>query len=473
MMRNRAPLCVLALLICCPGRAMGQVPQAPEPGIGVTVGPVDIGLRGYFRAPLRLAWRGRDGVQPGESSYNVRSPWLVDDDYFRSGFAYTRIQESDWAEIYFTIKNKYLSAEVALMGSLFSDWARPLLDRQWGISQGYLTFHWNAEGRRLRFRMHVRAGAFWDRLGWLENYDTYLFARTHQMGGQVRLEFAFSKLKIFLLQGVGAHLEALEINQGLTLLNYLHTGVAYQDMLQFGFYFLDAAARDRRQLQEQSDADMRVLGLDGELRTAYTGRLYLGASLVTAQQANYLSPAIEVLHAFGGRGLTENFLGTEKSEAGTGALWNLAVETHHSLRAILDRSAPHRGRWLRGGDVSLRLFGLVTYVQSRQIDLDPLINRDARLYFKWGTEAAWQALPWLAASLRYDRVILDVQDEQSAFRIITPRITLTANWLLGAQIYLQYSRYFYGERVRLRPGQVALETRPDEDVFKLQAQLTF
>ncbi|MCS6913924.1 MAG: hypothetical protein NZ890_11865, partial [Myxococcota bacterium] len=68
---------------------------------------------------------------------------------------------------------------------------------------------------------------------------------------------------------------------------------------------------------------------------------------------------------------------------------------------------------------------------------------------------------------------LDVQDEQSAFRIITPRITLTANWLLGAQIYLQYSRYFYGERVRLRPGQVALETRPDEDVFKLQAQLTF
>jgi hypothetical protein len=82
-------------------------------------------------------------------------------------------------------------------------------------------------------------------------------------------------------------------------------------------------------------------------------------------------------------------------------------------------------------------------------------------------------LPWLMASLRFDRVILDVQDEESAFRILTPRLTVTANWLLGAQIYLQYSRYFYGSRVQLRPGQVALETQPDNDVLKLQAQLTF
>lgn len=456
-----------------PPGATAAAPAAPQPGIGVTIGPVDIGLRGYFRAPLRLGFRARDGVQEGESGYNVRSPWLVDDDYFRSGFAYTRIQESDWAEIYFTIGTKYLSAEVGLMGSLFTDWARPLLDRQWGISQGHLTFHWKSEGPRLKFRMHVRAGAFWDRLGWLENYDTYMFGRTHQMGGQTRLEFAGKDVAVFLLQGVGAHQEAIENNQGLTLLNYLHAGLRVRDLFQAGFYFLDAAARDRRQLKEQADADMRVLGLDVELRTAYTGRIYLAASTVSATQSNYLAPAIEVLHAFGGRGLTENFFGTERSENGTGALWNLALETHHSLRAILDRRAPGRGRWLRGGDVSLRLFGLLTYVQSRQIDFDPLVNRDSRLYFKWGAEGAWQVLPWLMASLRYDRVILDVQDEESAFRVLSPRLTVTASWLLGAQIYLQYSRYFYGSRVLLRPGQVALETLPDNDVFKLQAQLTF
>ena len=47
------------------------------------------------------------------------------------------------------------------------------------------------------------------------------------------------------------------------------------------------------------------------------------------------------------------------------------------------------------------------------------------------------------------------------------------NWYVQAQIFFQYSRYWYGDRVLLRPGQVALETRPDIDVFKLQAQFVF
>ena len=53
-------------------------------------------------------------------------------DYFLSGFRYTRIQESDWAELYLTVGNKYLTGQVALMGSLFSDWAQPFLNNQLG-----------------------------------------------------------------------------------------------------------------------------------------------------------------------------------------------------------------------------------------------------------------------------------------------------------------------------------------------------
>ena len=82
-------------------------------------------------------------------------------------------------------------------------------------------------------------------------------------------------------------------------------------------------------------------------------------------------------------------------------------------------------------------------------------------------------MSFLFAALRYDRVILDVQDDASGLRILSPRIGATVNYLLGAQIFLQYSRYFYGDRVRLRPGQVALETIPDTDVLKLQAQVSF
>jgi hypothetical protein len=107
--------------------------------MGVTIGPVELKATGYLRAPLRLSVRSRgDGVKEGEGQYNLHTPWLVDDDYFRSGFQYTRLQESDWSEIYFSAQSKYLSAEVALMGSLFTDWARPLLDRQWGIALRHL-----------------------------------------------------------------------------------------------------------------------------------------------------------------------------------------------------------------------------------------------------------------------------------------------------------------------------------------------
>ena len=47
-----------------------------------------------------------------------------------------------------------------LMGSMFSDWARPLLEKQWGIAQGYLTLRWHHTADRYRFGIQARAGSF-------------------------------------------------------------------------------------------------------------------------------------------------------------------------------------------------------------------------------------------------------------------------------------------------------------------------
>ena len=448
--------------------------EMPKPGVGVPIGPLELRASGYFRAPLRLSFRSRgDNVAPGDPGYNIHTPWLVDDDYFHSGFLYTRLQESDWSELYIKLGNRYLEGTVALMGSLYSDWARPLLDRQWGIAQAYLTFNWQSEGPRLRFKMTVRAGSFWDRFGWLEMYDTYLFGRTHQMGGQVKLEFGLknSGITAWILQGVGVHQEAIDSNQGLTLLNYLVAGIDVRNVAQVGFYFLDTQSHDQRQLKELKDATMRVVGLDARLMTFF-GRFYLGGSIITASQAQYLSPVLEVMHAYGGRGLQENYLGVEKSD-GVGSLWNLGGDYTFSLRHLMTRKAPDHMGFLRGGDITLKLFALTAYTLSKQADSDPALNRDGRLGFKWGAELFAQPMSFLFVALRYDRVIPDVQDEASAFRIISPRVGVTMNWLIGAQIFLQYSRYAYGDRVQLRPGQVALETIPDDNVVKLQAQIAF
>jgi len=57
--------------------------------------------------------------------------------------------------------------------------------------------------------------------------------------------------------------------------------------------------------------------------------------------------------------------------------------------------------------------------------------------------------------------------------VITPRISLRTHWIADGEIFLQWSFYSYGARVQLRPGQVALETQPDSNAFKIQAQLVF
>jgi hypothetical protein len=307
---------------------------------------------GYFRAPLRLGIRERSAPMEGQASRDVRTPWLVDDDYFRSGFAYTRLQESDWAELYLSAGNKYLMGTVALMGSLFSDWARPLIDSQLGLAQAYVTLHWDRDLRGLNLGLTIKGGSFWDRFGWLRYYDTYTFGRTHQLGGQAKLELRGRRWAAWLLYGIGAHQEAIDANQGFTLINYLNAGASFRDLVKVGFFFIDNKENDQRQLKEIVDADMYVVGLDARVFHPVAGELYVAGSFIRAKNASFLSPTLEVMHAYGGRGLTENYLGTDHSENGTGALWNLAFEHRYGVKALLRRFWPDRAEKLHG-DVSL------------------------------------------------------------------------------------------------------------------------
>jgi hypothetical protein len=119
--------------------------------------------------------------------------------------------------------------------------------------------------------------------------------------------------------------------------------------------------------------------------------------------------------------------------------------------------------------VGLRAFGMATWVRSPQVDeMDPLHNKDRRMYLKWGVEPSYRLLPQLAVSARFDRVILDLYDSENSFRVLSPKLSFPLdNW---GEIFVMYSHYWYGDKVHLRAGQVPLETMPDENVFKLQAQ---
>lgn len=430
-----------------------------------------VAMHGYFRAPLRIGWRERTAPKPDEAKNDIRTPWLVDDDYFRSGFLYTRNAESDWTELYVMAGNQYVTATIALEGTLFSDWARPIIDKQLGITKGWVTFRhaFDLPGNG-KLRLQIKGGAFSDRYGWQEKYDTYLFGRTHQMGERIRADVDYGKFTFSVAHGFGARLEAIESNQGLALLSHLRLAASYNRVIEASFYSLTSFTQDKRQLKEITDANVDVTGFELRADTGALGRAVVDISSVSAKKGSFIAPAIEVMHSAGGRGLEENYFGTEKSNKGTGALLNLGFQYDVNANPLLKKFV---GTNMGQADVQVTLFGMYTKVTSDQKDAEPQVNRDGRQLFKWGAEVAAWPLSFLGASLRYDRVIFDIVDDPSAFRVISPRLTLRTHWLGDALLFFQWSHYVYGERVFLRPGQVPLETKPDEDLIKIQAQMSF
>src|SRR5438067_7817824 len=64
--------------------------QAPATSTGMDLGDVRFELHGYARMPL--------------TTQGTREPYLIDNDYFLSGFSYTRLYEPAWSELFFSAR---------------------------------------------------------------------------------------------------------------------------------------------------------------------------------------------------------------------------------------------------------------------------------------------------------------------------------------------------------------------------------
>jgi hypothetical protein len=401
---------------------------------GVEAGGVTFALHGYARMPL-------------SANSTPREPYLVDNDYYLSGFSYTRLYEPDWSELFLSAKKGDYKAEFGLFASLYSDYASARLENQLGIAQASVT----AENFMGQKGLGIQLGVFWDRYGYLEPYDTYVFGRTHQGGVKVSYDLPGGGR---VQSGIGMHQAQLQQNLGMTPVAHLAGSYPVTPALTLGAYALRTWTRDKRQLSPIQDGTMYVAGTDARYKLpGERGSIYGAFSFYHMDHVLYLAPALEVMHSTGGRGLTENFLGTEESEDGSGKMYTLALDAPITI-------APKIG---------VRAFGMATWVRSPQVDeMDPLRNKDRRMYLKWGVEPSYRLLPQLAVSARFDRVILDLYDSENSFRVLSPKISFPLDtW---GEIFVMYSHYWYGDKVHLRAGQVPLETMPDTNVFKLQAQ---
>jgi hypothetical protein len=407
--------------------------QAASPVPAVTLADTRFELHGYARIPLM--------------TQGSRDPYLIDNDPFLSGFAYTRLYEPDWSELFFSANHGNYKAEFGLFASLYSDYAQAQLANQLGIAQASV----RADKFLDNDNLSVQVGVFWDRFGYIEPYDTYIFGRTHQGGAKVAYKLpGGGKVQA----GIGLHEADLQQNEGTTPIAHL-VGAYPIGPLELGAYLLRTWTTDTRPLSPIQDGTMYVAGVDGRYKTDRVNA-YGAFSYDHMDHVLYLAPSLELMNSMGGQGITENYLGLDMSDDGTGRMYVGATDVKVN---VADR-------------VHVRAFGMVTWVRSPQVDvMDALENKDRRLYLKWGAEPSYDITPRLRASVRYDRVILDMYDGQDSFHVLSPKISFPLdNW---GEVFVQYSHYWYGDKIELRPGQVPLVTEPDSNVVKLQAQVVW
>src|SRR6185437_14710205 len=164
------------------------VEPAAEPGAWHT------GVNGYFRAPMALGISSRPGPDnlsgPSSTQISYGPNRTIDYNYY--SFAYTRLQEEDWAEVFVHAKKKHVDAAVGWMGYWFQGAGFRNPDAAWIPGMAYLTLDTDFRLSTLTPNVAFTVGAWWPRFGYFEKYDTYTLGRFRQIGAQTQLTLPFT-----------------------------------------------------------------------------------------------------------------------------------------------------------------------------------------------------------------------------------------------------------------------------------------
>ena len=426
-----------------------------------------IDLSGYARLPLMIS-----GGVTGE-----RRPYLIDDQYFLSGFAYTRVSEREWVELFMSAQKGATRIVTGFFTSELSDWAQAELPKgQKGIATAFIDHRWEPHAK---LKIDARAGVFWERLGYIDAYDTYLFGRTHIGGGRLKLE-AWDTF--YMRVGFGAHQGDPVRERGFTPMRWVVLGAKWR-WLDVATYYVKTSTQDGEydsgELQDVLSRDesyIEVMGADVYATIPRFGQASFGISLVDAANTLFLGNAHELLHTSGGgvNGLKSRYFG----EPGTGEILAMNFDIKWRLRDTFKGANKKVKRAL--GRSELRFFGMSAHVVSYGQNETPDLNYHDRQWFKWGAEGVYRPMNLLKGwfvGARFDRVILDTDYDSLAFRVFSPRVGFSP--LPSVDLFASYAYYTYGDNIRLDSPQLRndgptsyrlINGPPDETVFKLQAQ---
>jgi hypothetical protein len=351
---------------------------------------------------------------------------------------------------------------------------------QAGINDAFFTVKPDL-GSTAAIKMHF--GAFSQRYGTPGEYDqgrhgTPLIFKMNGVGESIIADLSLSK-DILLSLEQGAHVQTnrpnpdmipapwngyADPNTGSSVATHLHAGLNYARTISLGLHFAHVFSNDDKAIGTIApDGSVGVLGADLRLTLGRFGHLYLAGSQVTAEYAGTVGRIIEILNAPGGKGLMDNYLGDQSN--GTGKLSILGGQYDLSVGRLMSYPTPFYGD---GPDIVVSLFGMGVNVESD----DTRANDVSKA--KFGAEATYSLLSWLAGSLRFDQVHPNLNETRNSFATVSPRVIFRTDWQSSDQLVLQYSRFMHGTLTTTRTGsppEVDPLVKPDSDVISLAASM--
>lgn len=458
------------------------MPGGTVPSTAPSTSPGDwrFGFHGFFTMPMVVGFNSREEPDDGESKVVLHAPPVIPGD--RETFSYTGVTPTPYVQLNFSYGNNIVTAHVnvlARQASVSTGFFDPSTQR--GINDAYFTVTPDLKSEKVDLKMHF--GAFSNRYGLSGEFDqgrygTPLIFRTNGVGANTIAKLRLSKEFVLALEhGIQSQSNKAppdltpdlwngfsDPNAGSSFVNHIHGGFNLADTLTLGLHYGSAFSRDDRATGTLNpDGKIGLMGADLRLTMGRFGHLYVAGSRVTANNATTVSRIVEILNAPGGAGLVENYLG-DQSE-GNGSLNIFGAQYDLSIGRLVSYPVPFYGD---GPDIVVSLFGVGVNVKSDDERADG-VNK-----LKFGAEASYSLLPWLATSARFDQVMPNSNETRYSYVVVSPRLIFRTDWQATDQLTLQYSRFIHGALTTTRTGappRVDPFVKPDEDVVSLSASM--
>jgi hypothetical protein len=415
-----------------------------------------MGVTGYFRAPVAMGISPRSGPDDLDGDPKLQVSYgpnrTVDANYY--SFAYTRLQEQDWVELFVTAKRPHVEAAVGWMGYWYQSAGFRSPDAAWAPGLAYVALDTDltvVPGKANRPNIALTTGAWWPKFGTFDKYDTYTLGRFRQIGEQLRLTIPFSAdLEATLVQGFGTNRDGsfnilapapYQATVGMDLLHYEHVRLAYKEYFDIGLHYNTEWTRDPNLTPQTvpgkaySDAvlaHLTTLGGELGLSAPYAGRLWVSPSFIHVRNGWALAEAgTEVMHSLGGEGIAVNYMA-----------WTNNPRCQHRQRIDAEPRLPlrehalrrpgqgARERHARPDPQRLRAAG----ERDPRLPAGTVLTQDSIRQFKYGADLTLQAMDWLGVMLRFDEVNYDLDHAGYVFSAITPRVIFLALPLRGEHL---------------------------------------